>query len=913
MKMMGLRDSAYWLSFGIYTFILNLIISIISLILLYAGNAIEYSHWSLLLFLFLLYGLAIFGFALLVASFFSKVRIAAIVGIMLFFVTYFVSENITVEKEAYKVLLSFFPTSALNFGIKTLVEYEKSKEGLNYSNATEKIDNYRFSNSLLMLLLDFVLFTALSLYFDNILPSQNEVRKPPHYFLLRSYWKGSCQSTSKMPMGIKVEGMSNIEEISESLFAQEGRGECLKIEELSRAFGEHRAVDNLSLTMYEGQIFALLGHNGAGKTTTLDMLTGGLSKDSGEAWAYHINIFQEKPKFRKMMGICPQHDVLFQNITVEEHLEMFSVFKGMPYNKVKEAVSKILRDLELTYAKNREVHELSGGERRKLSIALAFIGDSKIILLDEPTSGLDTTARRLIWNILKMYKKDRIVILTTHYMDEADFLGDRVAIMAEGKIRCLGSPLFLKSRFGGGYTLSCMKLGGRRSEGIESLVREMIPTSKTLTDVRSSISFQLPLEEENNFPLLFNSLDADIKNGNALGVESYGLAITSLEEVFIKVGNMKDSDLLFGGEGGKESSSLSPENITLQVPSEDAQEYCLGEENEQGAFPLFLGHFIAVIWKRVLHTYRNMGTLFTEIFIPILLIVAILSLTLIKYDPTQSSMYWDPDDFPTPSPLIYNKNGGAFTSTDLDTFLSYLPPHLNPKPYILTDNTTVDEDESTSLDSVDSVDVDSTGTVDNLGYFRRWKEFEEHLVREADQDPSAFCAMYINKLDLESKQVEVLLYTNMSSMHSSPAFANFIGESFIRAASGNPEIKVEVGSHPFPPSYAQDNGNKRGSNFFTLMLINIAMALIPASVITFIVKEREENLKHQQIISGVSLFSYWSSNGLVDLAKSLFSGCIAIMCYYLYDADVIYYIYIIYIYIYSVLGSGYSYYYMQDL
>ena len=107
---------------------------------------------------------------------------------------------------------------------------------------------------------------------------------------------------------------------------------------------------------------------------------------------------------------------------------------------------------------------MSGGSKRKLSVAIALVGNSKLVVLDEPTAGMDLSARRKLWNMLKKYKQDRIIILTTHYMDEADILGDRIGIMNEGELVCLGSPLFLKSRFGTGYTLTVVKSGGVNSE-----------------------------------------------------------------------------------------------------------------------------------------------------------------------------------------------------------------------------------------------------------------------------------------------------------------------------------------------------------------------------------------------------------------------------------------------------------------
>ena len=140
-----------------------------------------------------------------------------------------------------------------------------------------------------------------------------------------------------------------------------------------------------------------------------------------------------------------------------EHLDLFFELKGGdPAKKAKE-IDDMVRDVGLTVDKDKQSGSLSGGNKRKLSVSIALIGQSKLVLLDEPTSGMDLSARRALWNMLRKYRRDRIIILTTHYMDEADVLGDRIGIMAQGQLKCLGSSLFLKNRFSAGFKLTIVK------------------------------------------------------------------------------------------------------------------------------------------------------------------------------------------------------------------------------------------------------------------------------------------------------------------------------------------------------------------------------------------------------------------------------------------------------------------------
>jgi ATP-binding cassette, subfamily A (ABC1), member 3 len=201
----------------------------------------------------------------------------------------------------------------------------------------------------------------------------------------------------------------------------------------------------------------LLGHNGAGKTTTISMLTGLIQASKGSAKVFDISIFDDMDEFRKILGVCPQHDVLFEFLTPREHLELFASFKGTPSSQVRQQVDQMIKDIDLVDVENQLAGTLSGGQKRKLSVGIAMIGDSKVVILDEPSSGMDTSSRRRLWEMLKENKSGKIIILTTHYMDEADILGDRICIMAEGKIKCCGSSLFLKNRYGVGYNLVIAK------------------------------------------------------------------------------------------------------------------------------------------------------------------------------------------------------------------------------------------------------------------------------------------------------------------------------------------------------------------------------------------------------------------------------------------------------------------------
>ncbi|EGB09824.1 hypothetical protein AURANDRAFT_5001, partial [Aureococcus anophagefferens] len=235
----------------------------------------------------------------------------------------------------------------------------------------------------------------------------------------------------------------------------------VRVRNLRKTFGDFRAVDGVSFDMVESEIFCLLGHNGAGKTTTISMLSGLTPPDRAAAGAppaaavygFDVGDADAMRDLRRNLGVCPQHDILFQHLTLEEHVAFFGRLKGKSKDAAERDAAALLRVFHLGDRSHHLGSELSGGQKRKLSVSIALSGHSKFVVLDEPTAGMDPVARREFWTLLRSVRLRRALLLTTHHMDEAEALGDRVAIMASGKVKADGSIDFLKRRFGSGYRL----------------------------------------------------------------------------------------------------------------------------------------------------------------------------------------------------------------------------------------------------------------------------------------------------------------------------------------------------------------------------------------------------------------------------------------------------------------------------
>ena len=290
----------------------------------------------------------------------------------------------------------------------------------------------------------------------------------------------------------------------------------------------------MSINFYENQITGFLGQNGAGKTTTTLMMCGIYSSDSGTIHILDYEMRSNLKLIRSSIGFCPQQNILYDNLTVCQHLELVASIKGFSGAELMDEVvriSKLVALYENDFHKKSK--QLSGGMKRRLAVAMALIGDSKIIILDEPTSGLDPFNRRSLWEIIKSYKQGRTIILTTHYMDEADALSDRIAIMHHGKVKSCGTPLFLKDKFGSGHNLTLTKQKRIDYIALEDLWREIFQDDMDIqSDTTREITILIPNKDQSKIPILLSKIE---KQKQDLGIINFGISTSTLEDVFLKL------------------------------------------------------------------------------------------------------------------------------------------------------------------------------------------------------------------------------------------------------------------------------------------------------------------------------------------------------------------------------------------
>lgn len=222
----------------------------------------------------------------------------------------------------------------------------------------------------------------------------------------------------------------------------------IKTTELVKQYKKITAVDKLNLEINQGELFSLLGVNGAGKTTTIKMLTCITKPTSGDALVGGYSVVNEPEKVKQLIGVSPQETAVASNLSVKENLELICGINGFTQEKTKERIKELLNQFALESVLNKKASKLSGGYKRRVSIAMALVNEPEILFLDEPTLGLDVIARHELWNKIRSLKGKSTIILTTHYMEEAEALSDRIGIMKDGKLLATGTVEELKERTG---------------------------------------------------------------------------------------------------------------------------------------------------------------------------------------------------------------------------------------------------------------------------------------------------------------------------------------------------------------------------------------------------------------------------------------------------------------------------------
>ncbi|KFW03610.1 ATP-binding cassette sub-family A member 9, partial [Eurypyga helias] len=524
MRAMGLQDIAFWLSWSLlYTIYIAVTASLLTLITI-REIIYDYNFFEIFFFYFF-YGIASIHFCFMLSSLLKQPNIASFVGFALHIIFGLLGFLTLFEKlpPSLEWIFNLFSPFAFTAGISKMVKLEK------YGPAFTP-ELYPFFNLYIILTLDSLLYWLLAVYFDKVLPGKYGAPYPPLFFLRPSYWfkpksgyvgVRGCSESSHDPI------LSNNTEPMPPDF--DGK-EAIRLNNIKKVYKKKdkktEALRGLSLNIYEGQITALLGHSGSGKTALLNVLSGFSKPSAGSATIYNYKVseVQDMEGIQAMVGICPQFNLHFEVLTVKENLRTFAHIKGIQQKEVEQEVQKVLAMMDLTDLQDIRADTLSGGQKRKLSLGIAILGNPQVLLLDEPTAGLDPCSRHHVWSLLKERQAGRV-------MEEADAHADRKAFLSNGRLQCVGSSLYLKRKWGIGYHLRMRINDLCDPELTSSLVRQYVPSAVLKGRRGGELCYMLPLESTDGFPDLFSHLESSLPQG----VVNYEVSRTTLEDVFLKL------------------------------------------------------------------------------------------------------------------------------------------------------------------------------------------------------------------------------------------------------------------------------------------------------------------------------------------------------------------------------------------
>ena len=891
MKIMGLGEIEYFFSYFIQYIVISIFVGFINAVIyknILTTIPLVYIYFTLLLF-----SLNIFSLIYFFQSFIDETRISIVLSLVIYIIMYCVSLACMFEETSFKIksVLSIFPPVNLNLGILLFSKFEYHFKKFKNKDFGIRHINYSLFDVYIGFIIDFFLYLFLGYYFHNVLPHNYGIRKSWNFLCSKSYW---CKNKNRRLY--QFEEKLEFEEFNtkESQLLEEEKGvyldklnlkfaqnndgidnknesDVFEIRNLVKIFEDgKKAVNGINLNFYKDEIFALLGQNGAGKTTFISMLTGMYESTQGKAIYDGYNILDGNniDIFREKLGICPQHDILFEDLNVREHLEMFAILKGCSGEKMSIEVSKVLndfqiKDIEYTLAKN-----LSGGQRRKLSIAISLIGGSQIIFLDEPSSGMDIISRRNLWKILKNQCEGKIIILTTHYMEEASALGKRIGFISEGKMKCIGSAFTLIEKFGKYMSLNIIKGENADNFRIINFMKNQVKNIK-FEVFSEEIMFRIPIKDENlekfDFSKFFKNLD---ENSDELKIKSYNVSMPTLEDVFLNIATEESKK---AREENEKESLKHKENARILMNAEIKENF---SEKEK-----FKNDFLINMKRRFLITIRDTKGLLIEIFGPILLVL--LGLGLSHFEINLQSYPYKMGGLE-----ILGKQKILYSSLEGNNITHY----LKEDPLALFEEIEINKNESRKEIARYFLDK-----VYNITY-----KYEDSLSNELDITDEDYMGYYSSLLMFSSNksQYEFLMLLNARVKQAVPIYTHYFLTSIItnECKRRGKNITINYTHYPMPVTSDVKDQTSMVKNIAIIFFVSIAFGMLPINFVSILVKERINNSKHLMKISGLNMLSYWAVNFIFEFFKYYFTAgiCLYLLYYFGYYRKYLYILYLTY-------------------
>ncbi|MBZ3879909.1 ATP-binding cassette sub-family A member 12 [Sciurus carolinensis] len=689
---------------------------------------------------------------------------------------------------------------------------------------------------------------------------------------------------------------------------------------VTKIYGSKVAVDNLNLNFYEGHITSLLGPNGAGKTTTISMLTGLFGASAGTIFVYGKDIKTDLDSVRKNMGVCMQHDVLFSYLTTKEHLLLYGSIKVPHWTKkqLHEEVKRTLKDTGLYSHRHKRVGTLSGGMKRKLSISIALIGGSRVVILDEPSTGVDPCSRRSIWDVISKNKTARTIILSTHHLDEAEVLSDRIAFLEQGGLRCCGSPFYLKEAFGDGYHLTLTKKKSPNLDAnamcntmaVTAMIQSHLPEAYLKEDIGGELVYVLPpfsTKVSGAYLSLLRALDQGMGD---LNIGCYGISDTTVEEVFLNLTKESQKNSAMSLEhltqkkiGNSSTNGIStPDDLSVSSSNfTDRDDKVLTRGERLDGFGLLMKKILAILIKRFHHTRRNWKGLIAQVVLPIVFVTTAMGLgTLRDSSNSYPEIQISPSLYGTHEQTAFYANSHPSTKGLVSAMWDF--PGIDNVCLNASDSRCLKKDNlerwNTSGEPITNFGVCSCSEnvqecpkfnyspphrrtySSQVIYNLTGHHMENYLISTANQFVQkryggwSFGLRLTNDLRFDITAVPAnrtlaKVWYDPEGYHSLPAYLNSLNNFLLRVNMSNYDAArhgIIMYSHPYPGVQDQEQATI-SSLIDILVALSILMgySVTTASFVTYVVREHQTKAKQLQHISGIGVTCYWVTNFIYDM------------------------------------------------
>ncbi|XP_011684588.1 PREDICTED: uncharacterized protein LOC105447955 isoform X2 [Wasmannia auropunctata] len=855
MSVMGLKPWRNTFAWFITSFAeLSIVMIVISLILL-AGKILPRSDPSIVLILLFDYIFSIVTFCYMISTMFSSASLSAVTTVVMFLLTY-MPYVIVIAMEAtfgigYKLIICLSMSTSFCYGCLYAVRKEVQAIGLTWANMWEESspgDPMTLGMLLLMIAFDGCLYAAIGYVIARYTDSDDESDL-------------SNLTVTEKQIGVKFEGVRKVYHTE--------RGDVV-------------AVEDFTLKLCEGEVTSLLGRNGAGKTTIIKMLTGMVAPTNGEI------CLNGEEGYKPDIGVCPQDNVLIGTLTPREHMIFYwKLKKPNDDNNMEKNVNEMLASLELGRQEHEPVSRLSGGTRRRLCVALAFLGSPRLVILDEPGAGVDPAARRRIWRLIDQHRIGRTVLLSTHHLDEADMLSDTVVVMHKGKILCTGSPLSLKMTHGRGYRLNVTfppehyangeaGLGGipetvekKNLKALRTVVEEVMPNT-TIDEVSEAeviiaLPFQGKSRMNNDIAQVAKALE---DNRKLLGFSHFSLECDTLERVFL--------DLCARADSGSSVIRASQDSVInmehAEIPGSNDN---IDLITDMVLKPSPIRQMKAMIKKRLWHFTRDWRAPLAALVLPTMFVAIAMGFSLIR-PPSENEPPL------TLTPKLYDTHPTYFYSIDSnDPFLQHVSMQLHDR---------FGDDYAGAWQTLPN-DTGTCECLDGQQTCRGVSKAVEGLLQTLPGRPTLDWIVsthqeYIEKryggwsLTHSKEDPLFIVWYNNKGHHSMPAYLNALNEAILRAFGVRGHLTTL--NHPLKLSSDQLNRTtllQHVADVGVGLVLLIAFSMVAAQGTKEIVRERLTEEKRILYLAGVHPVTYWTTILIWDFIVYLCAVCLAVIVF----------------------------------